>query len=128
MSSHPIKSIQQSIDPRRPSTTLDVNEPSSSDDKRTELSTSSLANTTTTMDVVSKDGYDDHHRTVQIQGKHAFVEDGIGQTCQQRWGTSPKSSPMVDEPKKEEEQVPEVAFKKARVSVRARSEAPMVTN
>ncbi|MBA0834347.1 hypothetical protein Goarm_006708, partial [Gossypium armourianum] len=95
MSSHPIMSIQQSMDPRRPSTTLDVNEPSATDDKRTELSASSPANTTTsTMDV--------------------------------SWGTSPKSSPMVDEPKKEEEQVPEVALKKARVSVRARSEAPMI--
>ncbi|PPS11961.1 hypothetical protein GOBAR_AA08670 [Gossypium barbadense] len=97
MSSHPIMSIQQSMDPRRPSTTLD-------------------------------DGNDDHYRTVHIQGKHVFVEDGIDQTCQQSWGTSPKSSPMVDEPKKEEEQVPEVAFKKARVSVRARSEAPMITD
>ncbi|MBA0656174.1 hypothetical protein Goklo_008558, partial [Gossypium klotzschianum] len=127
MSSHPIMSIQQSMDPRRPSTTLDVNEPSATDDKRTELSASSPANTTTsTMDVVSKDGNEDHHRTVQIQGKHVFVEDVIDQTCQQIWGTSPKSSPMVDEPKKEDEQVPEVALKKARVSVRARSEAPMI--
>ncbi|MFQ6637170.1 hypothetical protein Gotur_014214 [Gossypium turneri] len=127
MSSHPIMSIQQSMDPRRPSTTLDVNEPSATDDKRTELSASSPANTTTsTMDVVLKDGNDDHHRTVQIQGKHVFFEDVIDQTCQKSWGTSPKSSPMVDEPKKEEEQVPNVALKKARVSVRARSEAPMI--
>ncbi|KAE8671233.1 putative WRKY transcription factor 42 [Hibiscus syriacus] len=68
------------------------------------------------MEVVSIKG---NSHTVQIQGKRvSVIEDGIDQTSQS-WGS------MADQ-SKNKEQVPEAPFKKARVSVRAISEAPMI--
>ncbi|XWS31908.1 hypothetical protein CRYUN_Cryun23aG0116000 [Craigia yunnanensis] len=114
--SSPIMSVQQFMDPRPPAA-LDVNEPSASDDKTQELS----ASPTNAMGVVSKER---DHQMIQIPGKHVSVEDGTDQTTQS-WG-SPKS-PKVDQ-SKNEEQVSEVPFRKARVSVRARSEAPSISD
>lgn len=108
------ESVQQFMDPR-PSTALDVNAPSASDDKTQELSVSPV----NTMEVVSKER---DHQMTRIPGKHVSVEDGTDRTSQS-WG-SPKS-PKVEQ-SKNEEQVSEVPFRKARVSVRARSEAPLV--
>ncbi|KAH1130262.1 hypothetical protein J1N35_001640 [Gossypium stocksii] len=112
-----IMSVQQFMDPR-PSAALDVNEPSGSDDKTQELS----ASPENTMEIVSKE-YD--HRMVQnMPGKQVSIEDGTDQTSQS-WGSL--KSPKIDQPKNED-QVPEVPFRKARVSVRARSEAPLISD
>ena len=113
--SSPIVSVQQFKDPR-PSAAFDVIEPSASDDKTQELS----ASPANTMEVVSKER---DHQMIQVPGKHVSVEDGTDQTSQS-W-VSPKS-PKVDQ-SKNDEQVSEVPFRKARVSVRARSEAPLVS-
>ncbi|XVF22205.1 hypothetical protein REPUB_Repub12eG0153600 [Reevesia pubescens] len=114
--SSPIMSVQQFMDPRS-SAALDVNEPSASDDKTQELS----ASPANTIEVVSKER---DLQMIQVPGKHVSVEHAIDQTSQS-WG-SPKS-PKLDQSKKEE-QVSEVPFRKARVSVRARSEAPMISD
>ncbi|KAK8718213.1 hypothetical protein V6N13_045456 [Hibiscus sabdariffa] len=100
----------------RPSAAFDVNEPSASDDKGQEFSASSPASNP--MEVVSMEG---DRRMVQIQGKHDEGNDQTSQSC-----GSPKS-PTAD-PSKKEEQVSEVPFRKARVSVRARSEAPTIND
>ncbi|XVF33003.1 hypothetical protein REPUB_Repub17cG0130900 [Reevesia pubescens] len=115
--SSPIMSVQQFMVPR-PSAALDVNEPSASGDKTQELS-ASPANTT---EVVSKER---DLQMIQIPGKHVSVEDGTDQTSQS-WG-SPKS-PKLDQSKNEEQVSDQVPFRKARVSVRARSEAPSISD
>ncbi|KAF2324993.1 hypothetical protein GH714_022117 [Hevea brasiliensis] len=107
--SSPIMSAQQFMDPR-PSAALDVNDTSVSDDKAQDVSVSPT-NTTEAMSQINP-------------GKQASTEDGLDQTSQS-WG-SPKSPRL--EQGKGEEQVPEVPFRKARVSVRARSEAPLITD
>lgn len=104
-----IISAQQFINPQ-PSAALDVNDPSVSDDKVQEV----RASPANTMEAKSS----------QIPGKQVCIEDGLDQTCQS-WG-SPKS-PKILEHGKQEEQASEVPFRKARVSVRARSEAPLVS-
>ncbi|XWS46374.1 hypothetical protein CRYUN_Cryun14cG0060000 [Craigia yunnanensis] len=114
--SSPVVSVQQFMDPRS-SAALDVNEPSASDDKTHELS----ASPANTMEVVSKER---DHQMIQVSGKHVSVEDGTDQTSQ-TWG-SPKSQ-KIDQ-SKNDEQVSEAPFKKARVSVRARSEAPLISD
>ncbi|MBA0831879.1 hypothetical protein Goarm_016307 [Gossypium armourianum] len=111
--SSPIMSVPQFMDPR-PSAALDVNEPSASDDRTQDLSASPGKN----MEVVSKEG--EH----QIPGKHASVEDGSDQTSQS-W--RPTKCPKLDHSNKEE-QASEVSFRKARVSIRARSEAPLISD
>ncbi|KAJ6400865.1 hypothetical protein OIU84_016317 [Salix udensis] len=106
-----IMSAQHFMDPRpRPPVTLDVNDPSVSDEKTPEVVVSS----TNTVETKS-----------QMLGKRASVEDaGLDQTSQS-WG-SPKSPKLEHE--KPDEQIPEVPFRKARVSVRARSEAPLISD
>ncbi|CAK7348545.1 unnamed protein product [Dovyalis caffra] len=104
----PMMSAQRIMDPR-PSATLDVNDPSVSDEKTHEV----LVSPTNTAETKS-----------QILGKRASVEDGLDQTSQS-WG-SPKSTKLEHE--KPDEQLPEVPFRKARVSVRARSEAPLISD
>ncbi|KAL4377973.1 hypothetical protein GQ457_02G001780 [Hibiscus cannabinus] len=94
---------------RRPSAAFDVNEPSASDDKGQLFSASSPANNPMEVD----------RRMVQIQGDGG--NDQTSQSC-----GSPKS-PTADQSKKEE-QVSDVPFRKARVSVRARSEAPTIND
>ncbi|KAF2304821.1 hypothetical protein GH714_038071 [Hevea brasiliensis] len=84
--------------------------PSVSDDKAQDVSVSPT-NTTEALSQINP-------------GKQASTDDGLDQTSQS-WG-SPKSPRL--EPGKNEEQVPEVPFRKARVSVRARSEAPLITD
>ncbi|XP_020538275.1 probable WRKY transcription factor 47 isoform X2 [Jatropha curcas] len=110
--SGPIMSAQQFMDPR-PSATLNVNDPSVSDDK---AETASVSPTNTTTEAMS-----------QINpGKQASTtEDALDQTSQS-WG-SPKS-PRLEQPKGEEQVNDHVPFRKARVSVRARSEAPLITD
>ncbi|XVF72846.1 hypothetical protein PTKIN_Ptkin12aG0153500 [Pterospermum kingtungense] len=115
--SSPIMSVQQFMDPRPSATPLDVNEPSASDDKTQELS----ASPENPVEVVSKER---ERQMVHIPGKLVSVEDGTDRTSQS-WG-SPKS-PKLDQ-SKNEELVSEVPFRKARVSVRARSEAPLITD
>ncbi|KAL4384582.1 hypothetical protein GQ457_15G020610 [Hibiscus cannabinus] len=104
-----IMSVQQFMDPR-PSALLDVNEPSGSDDKTRELEN--------TMEVISKER--DHRLIQSIPGKKVSVDDGSDQTSQ---------SPKLDlDQSKNEDQASEVPFRKARVSVRARSEAPLISD
>ncbi|KAE8723237.1 Class II chitinase [Hibiscus syriacus] len=106
--STPIVPVQQLVDPRPPSYGY----------KRRELSASSPANNR--MEAVSTEG---DSRTVQVQGKRlSVVEDGIDEKSDQRWGS------MADDQSKNEEQVSEVALRKARVSVRAISEVPMISD
>ncbi|XP_022770723.1 probable WRKY transcription factor 47 isoform X2 [Durio zibethinus] len=112
-----IVSVQQLMDPR-PSAALDVSGPSASDDKTQELS----ASPANTVEIESKKR---DHQMIQIPGRHASVENGTDQTSQTREG-SPKI-PKVDQ-SKSEEQVSEVPFRKARVSVRTRSEAPSISD
>ncbi|KAF3976214.1 hypothetical protein ACB098_10G137500 [Castanea mollissima] len=110
-------SAQQIMD-TRPSTALDVNDPSVSDDNKTQELSVSLSNT---MEVMSKER--DRHM-IKVPRKQTCTEDGLDQSSQS-WG-SPKS-PKLDEAKGEE-QAPEVPFRKARVSVRARSDAPLISD
>ena len=114
MSSQTI-AAQQIMDPR-PLTALDVNDPSVSDDNKTQELSVSLSNT---MEVMSKER---DRQMIKVPRKQTCTEDGLDQSSQS-WG-SPKS-PKLDEAKGEE-QAPEVPFRKARVSVRARSDAPLV--
>lgn len=117
MARHALASAQQFIDPR-PSAALDVNNPSVSDEKTQEVSVS-LSNT---VEVMSKERNGRDH-----PGKQTCThEDGADDQSFQCLGST--KSPKLDESsKEEEEQVPELApFRKARVSVRARSEAPLV--
>ncbi|KAF5455500.1 hypothetical protein F2P56_025066 [Juglans regia] len=114
MSSH-IMSAQRFMD-TRPSAALDANiDPSNSDDKTQELSGSN------TMEVMSKER---DRSTGKQTGIHE--QDGFDQSSQS-WG-SPKS-PKLDKAKGEE-QAPDhqVPLRKARVSVRARSEAPLISD
>ncbi|XP_050235582.1 probable WRKY transcription factor 47 [Mercurialis annua] len=108
---NPLMPGQRFMDPR-PSDTLDVNDdPSVSDDNNKTRDVSvSPANT---------------EAMSQVNGKQGFGEDGGDQTCQS-WGT-PKGQRLLEPENKGggDDQVP---FKKARVSVRARSEAPMITD
>ncbi|XP_039024452.1 probable WRKY transcription factor 47 isoform X2 [Hibiscus syriacus] len=95
-----IMSVQQFMDPRT-SAVLDVNEPSGYDKTDQEV----LASPENTTEVVS-------------------MEDGADQTSQ-RWGSH--KSPKLDQ-SKNEDQGSEAPFRKARVSVRARSEAPLISD
>ncbi|KAK8565595.1 hypothetical protein V6N13_020685 [Hibiscus sabdariffa] len=104
------------VDPRS-SAALDVNEPSASDDRTQDLS-ASQANT---VEVVSKEH---NHRMIQIPGKHVSVEDGPDQTSQ---SGGPTRCPKLDQSNKEE-QASEVPFRKPRVSIRTRSEAPFISD
>ncbi|GMJ01006.1 hypothetical protein HRI_003769800 [Hibiscus trionum] len=112
-----IMSVQQFMD-SRPSAVLDVNEPSGSNDKTRELS-ASPENTT---EVVSKER--DHRMIQSSPGKNVSIDDGSDQTSQS-WGSF--KSPKLDQ-SKNEDQASEVPFRKARVSVRARSEAPLISD
>lgn len=109
---------RQLMDPR-PSGGLDINEASVSDEKNQEGSVSP-ANTTEVMSNESE-----HHK-IPSAGKKTCFGEGPDQGSTHSWG-SPKS-PTVLDPSKSEEQASEVPFRKARVSVRARSEAPLVCN
>lgn len=111
-------SAQQFMDPR-PSGGLNVNEPSVSDERANELSVSP-ANTN---EVISKER--DHPMLQIAPCRQVSNEDGGDQTSQS-WG-SPRS-PKVDKMKNEEQGPDQVPYRKARVSVRARSEAPLVRN
>ncbi|KAJ8898770.1 hypothetical protein K2173_005098 [Erythroxylum novogranatense] len=103
-----IMSAQQLQDPRPPAT-LDVSDPSMSDEKTQEVS----ASPTHTTDAMS-----------QIPAKQPSIEDRLDQTSQS-WGFS-KSSKL--DQGKSGDQVHDVPFRKARVSVRARSEAPLISD
>ncbi|KAK0580359.1 hypothetical protein LWI29_001004 [Acer saccharum] len=131
--SNSIMSAQQFMDPPRPSAGLNVNEPSTSEDRTVRELSVSPANTN---EVISKER--DHpmlHNINGAAGKQVMSnEDGAGgDQTSQSWGSSPRarSSAKVDHDKaKNEEQGPDdqVPFKKARVSVRARSEAPLISD
>ncbi|XP_059438292.1 probable WRKY transcription factor 47 isoform X2 [Corylus avellana] len=113
-----VASAQQFIDPR-PSAALDVNNPSVSDEKTQEVSVS-LSNT---MEVMSKERNGRDHPAGKQTCTH---EDGVDDQSFQNLGST-KSPTKLDESSNDEEQVPELApFRKARVSVRARSEAPLI--
>ena len=113
---------QQFMPDPRPSTNLDTNNRSvSEDDKTQELSVSP---SNATMEVMSKQR--DHPLTKLVGKQACFAEDGNFDQSFQSWGSS--KSPKLDDSKSinDQEQVAEIPFRKARVSVRARSEAPLV--
>ncbi|KAL5792058.1 hypothetical protein ACOSP7_000652 [Xanthoceras sorbifolium] len=111
-------SAPQFMDPR-PSTGLNVNEPSISDDRNQEVSVSP-ANTN---EVISKKR---GHPMFQIaSGKQVSNEDGGDQTSQS-WGSP--TSQKVEQSKNEEQGQDQAPYRKARVSVRARSEAPLISD
>ncbi|GLU07158.1 hypothetical protein SLE2022_241250 [Rubroshorea leprosula] len=118
--SSPIRSAHQLMGPRA-SAPLDVNEPSASEDKTTQELSISPANT---MEVMSREH--DFQR-IQMSGKQVPIEDGTTDQTSQNLG-SPNSPTNLDHGRKDDEQVPEVPFRKARVSVRARSEAPLISD
>lgn len=109
-----ILSGQQLLDPR-PSTNIDVNEVSVSDDKSPELSVSPSSNN---VEVMSNQR-EHHHQLTKLLGKQAAYPEDSSQS----WGSS-KTPKLHDS--KNEEQNADIPFRKARVSVRARSEAPTV--
>lgn len=112
-----IISAQQFMDPL-PSTNLDIKDASVSDDKTPELSVSVPSNNA---EIMSKQR--DHHLT-KLLGKRACPEDDFDRSSQS-WSSS--KSPKLQESKPRDEQVADqIPFRKARVSVRARSEAPLV--
>ncbi|KAI4349813.1 hypothetical protein L6164_010366 [Bauhinia variegata] len=121
-----ILSPQQLMDPR-PSTKLEVNvngsDPSVSDDK-THNEEPSASNT---MEVMSKH---DHHPMIKAVGRkqqqHESPDQDALDRSSQSWGSS--KSPKLEEPKIDQEQVAEIPFRKARVSVRARSEASLISD
>ncbi|XP_031284526.1 probable WRKY transcription factor 47 [Pistacia vera] len=113
-----IMSAQQFMDPRS-SAALNVNEPSISNNETQELSISP-ANTS---EIMSKER---ERPMIKIPaGKQISSEDSCDKTSQS-WRASPKS-PKFDQTMNEE-QAPEAPFRKARVSVRARSEAPLISD
>ncbi|XP_044503877.1 probable WRKY transcription factor 47 [Mangifera indica] len=113
-----ITSAQQFLDPRLPSA-LNVNETSISDNKTQDLSISPE----NTSEIASKER--DRPMIKIPTGKQISSENGCDQTSQ-NWGTSAQS-PKFDQTMNEE-QAPEAPFRKARVSVRARSEAPLISD
>ncbi|GLU16662.1 hypothetical protein SLE2022_330820 [Rubroshorea leprosula] len=122
--SSPIRTAHELMGPRASGPLeLDVNEPSASDNKTTQELSVSPENT---MEVMSKEH--DFERIQIDQGKQIPVEDATTDQTSQSWGGSPKSTPTKLDLGKEEEQAPEVPLRKARVSVRARSEAPMISD
>lgn len=122
--SSPIRTAHELMGPRASGPLeLDVNEPSASDNKTPQELSVSPENT---MEVMSKEH--DFERIQIDPGKQVPVEDATTDQTSQSWGGSPKSTPTKLDHGKDEEQVPEVPLRKARVSVRARSEAPMVSN
>lgn len=108
-------------------TKLDVNDASASNDKTDREVSASPSNNA---EVVSKKH--DHHLTNNKPnlGKQVCpdpAEDVVDRSSSQSWGSS--KGPKLEEEAKTGEQVAadHIPFRKARVSVRARSEATMVT-
>lgn len=111
-----IFAAQQFIDPG-PSATLDVNEPSQSEDETRDLSASPSNN-------AGEAPEEHHHDMISMTRKRQFVEDGSDQTSES-WGAN--KNPKVAAPKNTD-QAAEFPCRKARVSVRARSDAPMIND
>ncbi|TKY61645.1 WRKY transcription factor 42 [Spatholobus suberectus] len=114
---------QKFVDPR-PCRKLDVNDASVSDDKTDREVSVSRSNNA---EVMSKT-HDDPQLTKLNLGKHVCpdaAEDVLDRSSSQSWG-----SPKLEEEPKTAEQVPadQIPFRKARVSVRARSEAPLISD
>ncbi|XP_054803022.1 probable WRKY transcription factor 47 isoform X1 [Prosopis cineraria] len=108
---------KQLMDPQ-PSTNLEINNPSISDDKTQSSAPSNNA------EVMSNQR--EHHLT-KLLGKRACPEDAFDRSSTQSWESS--MSTKLQESKRSDEQVSDqVAFRKARVSVRARSEAPLISD
>ncbi|XP_054779144.1 probable WRKY transcription factor 47 isoform X2 [Prosopis cineraria] len=100
---------QQALDPRQ-STKLDMNNSVSDDMTQQELSVSPSSNNAELMSKQRDHHY--HHQSPKLPGKQA--------TCPENNSKSQDS--------KSEEQKPDIHFRKARVSVRARSEALMISD
>ncbi|XP_028791401.1 probable WRKY transcription factor 47 isoform X2 [Neltuma alba] len=108
---------KQLMDPQ-PSTHLDINDASISDDK-----TQSVSAPSNNAEVMSNQR--EHHLT-KLLGKRAFPEDCFDRSSQS-WESS--ITTKLQESKRSDEQVSDqVPFRKARVSVRARSEAPLISD
>ncbi|KAJ6404522.1 hypothetical protein OIU84_012656 [Salix udensis] len=104
----PVMSAHHLMDHRPSDIPLDVNEPSVSDDKTPEL----VVCPANIMEKKSK-----------ILGKRASIDDGTHQTISHSRG-----SPKLEQEKPDEQVPGVVSFSKARVSVRARSEAPSISD
>lgn len=115
--SSPTKSAQQLMDLRPACAAIDnVKE----EEKTREVSVSP----TTTMEVMSKES--DHIHTPPLNGTNNNHNIEDGDRASESWG-SPKS-PRLEPSKGGEEQLADMPFRKARVSVRARSEAPSISD
>ncbi|XP_031389727.1 probable WRKY transcription factor 47 isoform X1 [Punica granatum] len=118
--SSPIKSTQQLTDRGPP----DVNDPKVPDEKTTgEASFSPTSN----MEALSKES--DHLITPRNKFRQTCSlnnEDDNVDQMSQSWG-SPRNDPIL-KPEQAKDDQPEPAFRKARVSVRARSEAPLISD
>ncbi|XP_030460473.1 probable WRKY transcription factor 47 [Syzygium oleosum] len=117
--SSPTKSAQQLMDLRPTCAAIDD---ANDEEKTREVSVSP----TTTMEVMSKES--DHIHTPPLNStnnnNNHSIEDGY--RTSQSWG-SPKS-PRLEPPKGGDEPMADAPFRKARVSVRARSEAPSISD
>ncbi|KAI3417876.1 WRKY domain-containing protein [Psidium guajava] len=112
--SSPTKSAQQLMDIRPTCAAMDDEE------KTREVSDSP----TTTMEVMSKESDHIHTPPLNHPNNSHNIEDGDRTSWS--WG-SPKS-PRLEPPKGGDEQLADAPFRKARVSVRARSEAPSISD
>ncbi|KAJ8623573.1 hypothetical protein MRB53_032102 [Persea americana] len=113
MSNHRLLA-QQLMDPG-PSGALDMDEPSQSGDHETQELSNSPSNNA---DEASDD-------MIPITRKRQIVEDGFDQTSQSR---EANKSPKLTPPKNTDQTSDQFPIRKARVSVRARSDAPMIND
>lgn len=112
MSNHRLLA-QQLMDPG-PSGALDMDEPSQSGDHETQELSNSPSNNA---DEASDD-------MIPITRKRQIVEDGFDQTSQSR---EANKAPKLTPSKNTDQTSDQFPIRKARVSVRARSDAPMVS-
>ncbi|XP_030539593.1 probable WRKY transcription factor 47 isoform X2 [Rhodamnia argentea] len=115
--SSPTKSAQQLMDLRPTCAAMDN---ANDEEKTREVSDSP----TTTMEVMSKESDHIHTPPLNHPNNNHNIEDG--DRTSQSWG-SPKS-PRLEPSKGGDEQLADPPFRKARVSVRARSEAPSISD
>lgn len=120
--SSPMLPAQKFMD--SPSGAIDINEPSQSTDNTPERLKASLTNN---MEVMSRKRNPDLD-TIQISRKRLCVDNNGGPDQTSKcWGGQVESSNMA-QATNSKEHVPEVSGRKARVSIRARSEVSMISD
>ncbi|KAJ7977750.1 putative WRKY family transcription factor [Quillaja saponaria] len=119
ISSPIMSSVQELTDPNPAAYTSDAKNGSVSDEKKTQEQVS-VSPSSTTAEAMSP----------KVFGKQLAInneEDGLDRSSQS-WGPPTPKTPKLQETKSDEPVADQVTFRKARVSVRARSEAPMISD